>query len=450
MTENLLISRNELHKTVDTLRSTESSLRTARDAAEASNRAKTEFIANMSHELRTPMNAIIGMSSVLADDPLPDKTRDHIGTIRTSADALLRIIDDILDISKIDAGRLDLQLKPFDLGACISAATAPFATRCAERGIEFIVQLERDLPVAITGDPVRLTQVLNNLLNNAVKFTEHGRVALTVSYNKSDNGEGRIHFSVQDTGVGIPSNRMDLLFKTFSQVDASMTRRFGGTGIGLAIAKHLIDLMGGQIEVESEVGHGSRFFFSIPARVAALPKVVEVTAVEDGARSATSNTSTVSATSTSAEPAKAPALGSDFAQKYPLRILLAEDNPVNAHVAQLLLKRLGYTPDWAINGRKAVENTESKVYDLVFMDLQMPEMDGLDATRMILRTVPDFQMPYIVALTANARQEDRDACAAAGMHDFISKPVQLEKIASGIERAISWRSTRQTAGTANR
>lgn len=451
MTENLLISRNELQKTVDTLRSTESSLRTARDAAEASNRAKTEFIANMSHELRTPMNAIIGMSSVLTGENLPEKTREGVGTIRSSADALLRIIDDILDISKLDAGRLDLNLQPFDLAACIEAMKEPFVARCAERGIEFAVELARDLPPAINGDPARLTQVLNNLLSNAVKFTERGRVVLSVVRGKSENGDDRIQFSVQDTGVGIPANRMDLLFKTFSQVDASTTRRFGGTGIGLAIAKHLVDLMGGKIEVESEVGRGSRFFFSIPAPIATLPRKPDsaaATASNDVARIANSNTPEAAPKKPTPSAAASPALGAGFAQKHPLRILLVEDNPVNAQVAQLLLKRLGYTPDWAVNGRKAVENTESKIYDLVFMDLQMPEMDGLDATREILRTVPDSRLPYIIALTANARQEDRDACAAAGMHDFISKPVQLEKIADGIARAFSWRSTRVNASEA--
>jgi len=287
-------------------------------------------------------------------------------------------------------------------------------------------------------------------LSNAVKFTERGRVMLSVWRGQSEKGEPRLNFSVQDTGVGIPANRMDLLFKTFSQVDASMTRRFGGTGIGLAIAKHLVDLMGGKIEVESEVGRGSRFSFSIPAPIAVPPAAPEACGIENSECSAAANTDAPKDPALALEKPKAPAFGTDFAQKHPLRILLAEDNPVNAHVAQLLLKKLGYTPDWAVNGRKAVENAESKVYDVVFMDLQMPEMDGLDATREILRTVSDAQLPYIVALTANARQEDRDACAAAGMHDFISKPVQLEKIAGGLERASLWRSTRVTAGTANR
>jgi CheY-like chemotaxis protein len=285
-----------------------------------------------------------------------------------------------------------------------------------------------------------------------VKFTERGRVVLSVCRSQSEQGADRVQFSVQDTGVGIPANRMDLLFKTFSQVDASMTRRFGGTGVGLAIAKHLVDLMGGKIEVESEVGRGSRFFFSIFAPVANLPQPPKVSAENgDAPRSAQSTTSEgapAAPATVAPAPAAAPSFGVDFAQKHPLRILLVEDNPVNAQVAKLLLKRLGYTPDWAVNGRKAVENAESKIYDLVFMDLQMPEMDGLDATREILRIVPDSRVPYIIALTANARQEDRDACAAAGMHDFISKPVQLEKIADGIGRASSWRATRLPAASA--
>jgi|GEM_PF-1921566 len=511
----------------------EEAILAARDAAEASNQAKTDFIANMSHELRTPMNAIIGMSSLLLGERLPEETRDCVTTINASADALLQIIDDILDISKIDAGRLELHPQPFDLCSCIEGVIDLFAARSIERSIEFAVHLDRDLPATITSDPARLTQVLSNILGNAVKFTERGGVTLSVSRDKADNGEDRLHFSIQDTGIGIPANRMDRLFKTFSQVDTSTTRRFGGTGLGLAIAKRLVDLMGGEIGVESEVGRGSRFFFFIVAPCEKARQVPEFSGLEDrrlrivAPDTLTSNTlarqlttwgakvdcaphfertgnvetifladlathppfptekapeiATIQLTrvgvnrpeatagrlflttpwkpralynavrkalnfrARSVEQAATPKLGSEFGQRHPLRILLVEDNPVNAQVAQLLLKRLGYAPDWAINGRKAVEKTESNTYDVVLMDLQMPEMDGLDATRIILQTLPETQLPYIIALTANARKEDREACAGAGMHDFMSKPVQLEKMAVGLERAFSWRSARVAA-----
>ncbi len=395
----------EIARDVTLRKQAEETLRSARDAAETANRAKTEFIANMSHELRTPMNAIIGMSSLLLEDAMPDEQKDCVRTIRTSGDSLLGVIDSILDFSSIEAGRLELKAQPFVLAEALEYAVRPFAEDAQRRGLELTTRLAPDVPAVVCGDSARLRQIIGHLVGNAVKFTDRGRVTVSISAGPVEEQTCELRASVEDTGVGIPAEAMDRLFQVFSQVDGSTTRRHGGTGLGLAICQRLVSLMGGRIEAESTAGLGSRFSFTVRVGV---------------------------------EPQEEAALDASFARRYPLRVLLVEDNPVNSRVACLLLKRLGYSPLLAENGQDALERLVPEPCDLILMDLQMPVMDGLEATAAIRRSVPYSQPPYIMALTANARREDQAACEAAGMHDFMAKPVQLDKLAAGLERGHRW------------
>jgi signal transduction histidine kinase/ActR/RegA family two-component response regulator len=435
MTENLQTSRATLEETVTTLRATQEQLmqrearlreseeaaRAARDVAETASRAKSEFLANMSHEIRTPMNAIIGMSNLLTHQTLAPEQREFAETIRTSADALLEIIDDILDISKIEAGRLEIVPRTTDIRACVADVAERFAPRCAEKRLSLSVQVAADFPASVTTDGARVRQILSNLIGNACKFTERGTI--TVSAGRApDLGPDHLRFAIEDTGIGIPPDRIDRLFKPFSQVESSAKRRFGGTGLGLAISRRIVELLGGTIAVQSTPGSGSRFQFTIHAPVA--PR--QATALTD------ENAPPPAAASASAQA------DPDFARRRPLRLLVVEDNPINTKVLLLILGKLGYRADTAENGIEALRCLARQTYDAVFMDLQMPEMDGLEATRKLRETISAAAPPYIMALTANARAEDRDACFAAGMHDFVSKPARLDKIGAALERAHDW------------
>ena len=396
--------QNELNVTLKRLEQKNTELEIAKEKAIEATKTKTMFLANMSHEIRTPMNGIMGISKILNKTSLTEEQAELMEIIINSGENLLQIINDILDYSKIESNQVQLEKREFELRAVVKTIVKLFRFKAREKGLNLTKEIAPEIPNVLVDDSMRLTQILTNLVNNGIKFTASGSVAIIIELVEKKNSEVELLFKVKDTGIGIDKEGLQKLFKEFSQTDSSITRKYGGTGLGLAICKNLVNLMEGEIGVDSAPGHGSVFWFGIkfPYHDQPILKKEEILKEVPGN----------------------------------LRILVAEDNPINQRVAQLTLKQMGLQCDLAQDGQEAVKMHQKNPYQLILMDMQMPNLDGIDATKLI-RSMEDnlIRQVYIVAVTANAFSEDKQRCLEAGMNDFISKPfkeAELRSIFSGL------------------
>jgi signal transduction histidine kinase/BarA-like signal transduction histidine kinase len=383
---------------------------------EAANRAKSEFLANMSHEIRTPMNGVIGMAELLKDTELTNSQREYLNMLKTSADNLMSIINDILDISKIESGKLVFEHVDFNLRSTIAEIIKIHNVKAQERGFDLIYNVSPDVPNIILGDPSRLRQVLINLIGNAIKFTENGEIVVSVEVESRSEDKVFLHFTVSDTGIGIPEDKKKLIFDTFTQADSSTTREYGGTGLGLSICSRLLQMMKGKIWVESEVGQGSTFHFTAKfGRVEQeLPEEVVSSEYEHSGNQ------------------------SNYNDRKKVHILVAEDNIINQKLAVRILEKEGYSIEVANDGEEVLEELKKEHFDIVLMDVQMPKMDGIEATQAIRKSKDNTFNPEIpiIAVTAHAFEENTEKCLKAGMNSCVTKPFNREELFEEIEKLI--------------
>ncbi len=402
----LYIQRNKLDHLLSEMEDANVNLKIAKDKAEEATRVKSMFLANMSHEIRTPLNGVIGLSRLLQKTELNREQEDLVNIIAKSGENLMSIINDILDFSKIESGQIQFESISFQLKEMVENVYQLLRFKAEEKGINFSYIIDKNVPSVLCGDPLRISQILMNLANNAIKFTHQGKVEIRVELIDEYNQASRILFRVIDTGIGISEDGKQLLFKEFHQTESSMSRRYGGTGLGLAISKNLVNLMNGEINVVSEEGKGSEFYFRITLKKSTL---------EEGEKEL------------------------HYHLPKNIRILVAEDNLINQKVFGLSLKQLGYTCDIAQNGQEAYDMHIANQYDIIFMDMQMPEKDGLEATAMIRnyeKKNTNFPVAYIAAVTANSLNKGKNDCITSGMNNFLSKPFSEKELLTILEEAL--------------